>query len=778
MKKAIVYLAVFLVCLFAQAQAPNLFNYQAILKNSSGGILANQTVGLKFSILSGSNTGTVVYSETQTATTTATGQVNTTIGSGTIITGTIAGVSWSNGTYFLKVELDPAGGTAYQTLGTSQLSSTPYALFANQVSWFTLSGQNIGIGYWAGKSTTTWYSNTFVGDHSGASIAAGYFNTFVGESSGRANTTGTSNSFYGTTSGRYNTTGVNNSFFGKGSGNANTTGAGNTFIGTSAGILNTTADENTFIGYNSGISNANGYRNTFLGAQAGTSNISGTGNVFVGYKAGFSETASNKFYLANNSDTNSVLMKGDFTTGKVTLKGQLETKSGGIKFPDGTVQTTAASGGNQTLALSGRTLSISNGNAVTLPADADADSTNELQSLSILNRTISLSKGNSIQLPADNVNDADADSTNELQSLSLTGNTLSLSKGNTVDLSGLTGAGDNLGNHSATADINTNYNIQFNDHLVGLVGPLNPYGTRALIRTGLLGGYGTWWISPGYGAARFGVVAYGTSTAEDVQENQIPFYIADNGYVGIGATKQAPDPDATLVSPLSVNEPNGDPNTVIDAVTIIERGKGQGIAIKESSNGAGIIIVDEGPGNSIVINHGGSDDIINIGTTTPNLVRLTSSGTLILPSVSYTSDSTKKFNIKNLDYGLKAVMKLRPVRYKWKSDSTNTIGFIAQEVKKVVPEVVSGEEGNMSMSYNNLVAVLAKAIQEQQAEIESLKQKNTTLQGKVDKLSQLENDLDAIKKKMQLLDKLLQQESGKEMSAAHKESIHLNTDKK
>ena len=63
-------------------------------------------------------------------------------------------------------------------------------------------------------------------------------------------------------------------------------------------------------------------------------------------------------------------------------------------------------------------------------------------------------------------------------------------------------------------------------------------------------------------------------------------------------------------------------------------------------------------------------------------------------------------------------MKLRPVYYKWKNTNQNDFGFLAQEVKLVLPEIVYGEPGQMTISYGQITAVLTKAVQEQQVIIE------------------------------------------------------------
>jgi len=82
------------------------------------------------------------------------------------------------------------------------------------------------------------------------------------------------------------------------------------------------------------------------------------------------------------------------------------------------------------------------------------------------------------------------------------------------------------------------------------------------------------------------------------------------------------------------------------------------------------------------------------------------------------SDARIKKNIVNSKYGLETVMQLRPVEYNLISNDLRQVGFIAQEVQKLVPEVVTGKEGDISkgevlgITYSNLVPVLAKSIQE------------------------------------------------------------------
>jgi len=115
---------------FAKAQTPQAIPYQAVARNSSGNLLSNQGIALRFSIHDGSATGTVVYNETQTATTNSLGLFKVNIGAGAVVSGTFSGINWSTGNKFLQIELDPAGGSNYTNMGTSEMQSVPFALYA------------------------------------------------------------------------------------------------------------------------------------------------------------------------------------------------------------------------------------------------------------------------------------------------------------------------------------------------------------------------------------------------------------------------------------------------------------------------------------------------------------------------------------------------------------------------------------------------------------------------------------------------------------------------
>ena len=112
------------------AQAPQGVNYQAVARNIQGNVIPNQAVSVRFTIRDGSINGAVVYQETQNPTTNQFGIFAVIIGSGNVAQGSFQSISWGSGAKFLQVEFDEAGGTNYIIMGTTQLMSVPYALYA------------------------------------------------------------------------------------------------------------------------------------------------------------------------------------------------------------------------------------------------------------------------------------------------------------------------------------------------------------------------------------------------------------------------------------------------------------------------------------------------------------------------------------------------------------------------------------------------------------------------------------------------------------------------
>jgi hypothetical protein len=99
------------------------------------------------------------------------------------------------------------------------------------------------------------------------------------------------------------------------------------------------------------------------------------------------------------------------------------------------------------------------------------------------------------------------------------------------------------------------------------------------------------------------------------------------------------------------------------------------------------------------------------------------------------SDVSLKTNIESLQYGIYTIKQLNPIKFNWidtdKRGNQKEIGFIAQEVQQVVPEVVgTNSDGTLSLDYPKMVAVLTKVLQEQQTLIEQLEARITALENK------------------------------------------------
>ncbi len=130
MKKVILLIAILLVDFgFVAAQAPQGINYQAVARGTTGLELQLTPLVVRLGIYSDLNATIQVYEESHAVTTNAFGLFNVVIGQGTQISPTAFNtISWGTGSYFLKVEID--GGTGFTNMGSTQLLSVPYALFA------------------------------------------------------------------------------------------------------------------------------------------------------------------------------------------------------------------------------------------------------------------------------------------------------------------------------------------------------------------------------------------------------------------------------------------------------------------------------------------------------------------------------------------------------------------------------------------------------------------------------------------------------------------------
>ena len=133
LQRSLLFLLLSLVIINTNAQSG--LNFQGVARTSNNVILASQSITVKFSILQGSTSGTAEYVETRKVNTNAQGLFTAVIGdTGTISkTGNFSTINWKLTPKFLKIEMDPAAGTNFVTMGTTQFQYVAYAQFAKSV---------------------------------------------------------------------------------------------------------------------------------------------------------------------------------------------------------------------------------------------------------------------------------------------------------------------------------------------------------------------------------------------------------------------------------------------------------------------------------------------------------------------------------------------------------------------------------------------------------------------------------------------------------------------
>lgn len=124
--------ALFTIHLFAQVAPPEAINYSGVARDAAGDPIISSTIGLQLSVLETSASGTMVYQENHSTLTDEYGRFSVALGMGTVQSGTFSTIDWGGDSHFLQTGLDPAGGTTFQLMGTTQMLSVPYALYAKE----------------------------------------------------------------------------------------------------------------------------------------------------------------------------------------------------------------------------------------------------------------------------------------------------------------------------------------------------------------------------------------------------------------------------------------------------------------------------------------------------------------------------------------------------------------------------------------------------------------------------------------------------------------------
>ncbi|MDC1245085.1 hypothetical protein N8Z79_06495 [Crocinitomicaceae bacterium] len=344
-----------------EAQAPQEFKYQAVVRDGGGQLVSDQLISLRLTLLMESSVGTPVYSETQSLATNGYGVVSISVGSGSVVSGSFTDIDWGADVHFIKTELDLSGGSNFEFMGTSQIISVPYALHSetaatslddsdrdpnNEIQQLTIVSDSIVLS-------------------SGGSV---YIGNYLDNTDSQTLTL---------------------------DGNSLSISNGNSVV--LSGTIDLDADPENEL--------------QVLTLSNDTLYLS-DGNFVVIPEDNDADPANEIQSLSHDNGTISISGGNSVTVPDVSPSNEIQdlsisantlsiSQSNSVSLPvdgDGDSNNEV-----QSLSLNGSDLTISQGNTVTLPPDGDSDDTNELQTLSYDNNTLTISDGNSVSFGNSNL---------------------------------------------------------------------------------------------------------------------------------------------------------------------------------------------------------------------------------------------------------------------------------------------------------------------------------------------------------------------------------------
>jgi hypothetical protein len=139
--KQLLFVLAALLSVAMHAQVPQGIPYQAVIRDTQGNPILNQSVTVKFTLHDQNADGAVVYEETHQTSTNSVGLFSLIFGAGVAATGNFSSINWASGYKFLQVQTDIGNG--YVDNGTQQLMSVPYALYAGSAGSTQISNPDI-----------------------------------------------------------------------------------------------------------------------------------------------------------------------------------------------------------------------------------------------------------------------------------------------------------------------------------------------------------------------------------------------------------------------------------------------------------------------------------------------------------------------------------------------------------------------------------------------------------------------------------------------------------
>ena len=753
--------AALLMLLVISATAQQGINYKALIKDAGGNVVANQSITVQFQILQGPGM-TNVYQETHTPTTDANGIAIVNIGEGAVDSGVFVDIDWGSDEHYLNVQIDTGSGLV--DMGTTQFTAVPYAM--------SVSKETVKI------NDLTDAKSDSDGSQDGSSL-------FLGVNAGQNDdSTDNRNVGIGLDALKSNTSGIENTSNGYSALISNTTGNQNTANGYQALLFNVIGNNNTAFG-SYALNKTIGSNNTAIGRNAGFNNSTGDTNIFIGYQSGFNETGSNTLYIENtNANADNALIYGEF--GNNILRTNSEFQIGnptgtGFAFPttDGTGSQILQTDGNGSLGWSSiADITVQSINDLT---DGKSDSDGSEDGSSVFlgvnaganddvtdNRNVGIGFETLNNNTIGNLNSASgyhalySNSTGDFNvaigAFTLANNSIGASNTavGTWALFNNTDGGSNTANGALALFLNTtgseNTAIGFNAMHDNTTGSSNTANGFFALHDNTTGSNNT---ATGLGALQLNTTGIDNTAngSQSLLGSTIGSQNTANGnralYSNTEGNSNAANGDQTLLS-----NTTGDFNSANGAQALLNNTTGS----NNTANGYQSLQANTTGSNNTALGYnaqvpdGTLDNQVRIGDTNVTLIE----GQV---AWSFTSDKRWKDKIRELPYGLDLVMQLNSVDYIRKNNDNKTreMGFIAQDVEALLTKIGytdqgflhKDDKGFMSLRYNDFIALLTKAIQEQQEIIDDLKKENKQQNIKIESQS---TDIKSLLSRMQKIE--------------------------
>ncbi|MCK7590252.1 tail fiber domain-containing protein [Subsaxibacter sp. CAU 1640] len=604
-----------------------------------------------------------------------------------------------------------------------------------------ISGSNNSAFGMNSMSSATGVSNSAYGINTLVN-SSGSSNNAFGQASLFTNTTGTENTAFGSFSLNANLTGVQNSAFGNETLRNNTTGSSNVSVGYSSLNRNTTGNNNTATGYEALSNNTTASDNSAFGHFALRNNSTGTNNVGVGNMSlqdndngSFNTAVGYSSQLRNFSGSNNVSV--GFNSLQLNSGGNSNTAIGSSALQDNRASSNTAVGRSALLSNTTGTSNTATG-VFALTNNLTGSFNSAYGNLSLTNNVSGVN--NSAFGYQSQQNTTSGQSNSSFGQLSLSNNTtggFNTALGRQAMTTNTTGGSNTALGALANVSINNLTNAT-------AIGARAEVGADNSLVLGSINGVN--------GATASVNVGIGTTTPTATLQVEGAVTFNDN----------AANVDFRVESLNNVNMLRVDASddsvkigTAINSAELLRVGQttGDGIQIGSAE------IIEDGGVNIITI---GAASLIPDVDATRNIGSSTLRWNTVFAAngVTTTSDAREKQEIKVLRYGLDKIMQLQPKTYQWidpNIDNHNThLGFMAQDLKKILPEVVVDKEWKsldekgskdwvsterLGVNYSEIIPVLVKGIQEQQEiifsqskEIEELKNINASILKRLEKL--------------------------------------------